>query len=59
MTENTFFGETYDYWLALKERADTLCVNAILRELVAAEAKVHYYENHIKQMNTFKEAAEK
>ena len=48
-----FYNEEVSFWLALKDRADGLNASDILRELIVANAKVHYYEQHLKQMQDF------
>ena len=49
-----FLGESTAYWIAVRERIDQLGVGALMRELVQANAKVQYYENHLRLMEEFR-----
>ncbi len=58
-SEALFLGESISYWLELQRKAQDLGVENLMRELVRANAKVRYYEEHLKAMNAFREAADK
>jgi hypothetical protein len=48
-----FLGEEYEFWLALKERADRLDATNLIREIAVLRSKVSFYESRIKAMSTF------
>ena len=56
--QDLFLGQPTDFWMELKDRADNLNATAMLKELVLSNAKVRYYEQHLKQMQAFAAAAD-
>lgn len=64
MAPDTFLGRPIDYWLEINQRIndgrfESVTAESLLTELIAANAKLRYYENHLDQMLTYRKACDK
>ena len=53
-----FLGESVDFWVALKARADDLNVSSLVRDIATLHAKVGYYEQRLDEMAKFRRAVD-
>ena len=50
-----YLGESDDYWLTLKRKADALNLESLIREIATLHAKVGYYERRLDEIQHFRQ----
>ena len=52
----TFLGETTEFWIDLKKRADELDATKLLHEIADLHAKVGFYERRFDEVEAFRKS---